>query len=59
MMPITCFIDKLIDDRSYDRVIELYNKKIVKMSKIPNSFLTGVTYALYKQVVLIKYTNKY
>ena len=58
-MPITCLIDKLIDDRSYDRVIELYNKKIVKMSKIPNSFLTGVTCALYKQVVLIKYTNKY
>ena len=52
MTSITCLIDKLIDIQSYDRVVELYDKKIVKLNKIPNSFITGVTFALYKQVAL-------
>jgi hypothetical protein len=52
MTSITCLIDKLIDIQSYDRVVELYDKKIGKLNKIPNSFITGVTFALYKQVAL-------
>ena len=52
MTSITCLIDKLIDIQSYDRVVELYDKKIVKLNKIPNSFITGVTFALHKQVAL-------
>ena len=50
MTPMTCLLDKLIDENMFDQVVQLYANKIAKMSKIPNSFLTAVTFSLYKQV---------
>lgn len=50
MTPMTCLLDKLIDEKMFDQVISLYEKKLSHMRKIPNSFLTAVTFSLLKQV---------
>lgn len=52
MSAMTCLLDKLIDEKMYDQVVELYEKKFINMRKIPNSFLTAVTYSLFKKVTL-------
>ena len=50
MTPMTCLLDKLIDEKMFDQVISLYEKKLSHMRKLPNSFLTAVTFSLLKQV---------
>ena len=56
MTPMTCLLDKLIDEKLYDQVIEIYDKKMIHMRKIPNSFLTAVTFSLFKKVLFKKKT---
>ena len=55
MTPMTCLLDKLLDEQKFEDVLRLYDDKLVKMSKLPNSFLTAVTFTLYKQACIFSF----